>query len=232
MSTDQKNGAALRVLAGQVDDLTRQLGALRDQLGAGVESAETKADAALRAIAKVTDALSALTATPDGDGDQADEDEDAGIASWMTVRDPEQARAMIAELAEWLAAVYVRYPGGQLGDCWPWHPSVVAELLALRDIWVNAHEGKTASAAAVMDWHDRYRPGAAARVTAELAPCGLEKHSGPVPAGHRPVTVPGEAMLGQLAQWAAETWGTAAAPQPTPDLLAAARARRTDETDY
>jgi hypothetical protein len=60
--------------------------------------------------------------------------------SWLGMPDdaePEQAAALLLDLAAWVGAVYLRYPTSARGlpGCWLWHPDVVEELLWLRRAW-------------------------------------------------------------------------------------------------
>jgi hypothetical protein len=61
-----------------------------------------------------------------------------------------------------------------LSDCWPYHPWVVEELVALNAAWVEAYQGERASGAKAVDWHDRHLTGTLNRIHSALAivPCG------------------------------------------------------------
>lgn len=219
--------ARLRLLERDVDRHAKDIGDLR----AAVEKAQETGDSAHRGLGSHGRAIEGLTRIRDQQQTSAAADDDAGpgIVSWLTLDDPAAAGDILADLADWLRTVYVRYPGSRLADCWAWHPSVVAELLAVRDMWTAAYEGERASARAVMDWHDRDRPGTARRVGDELGGCSLERHTAGGPMEYRPARLDGTDLLGDLADWWADSHGATAAPPPTPAMLAEARARLTAE---
>jgi hypothetical protein len=230
--TDDKNAAAVRVLTGEVESLKRRL----DLLYGRIEKAQGSADSANRAAARLSSVVGALGAMHQAERPARKDTgaEAASVQSWLTITDPDAARVLFAELVDWLGMVYVRYPDGDLCDCWAWHPAVVTELLGLRAMWLAAHEGEKASAAAVMDWHERHRPGVVQRVDKWLRMCGLGNHTADKPAAYQPAHVPGAAMVDDLAAWWACTHGTTVAPSPAPGILAEAqaRARARDEELY
>ena len=138
------------------------------------------------------------------------------VRSWLAADDPAQASADLADLIDWIDAVYVRYPGGALPSCWLWHPAVVEELWWLRHTHHGAYHGPGACWRDVADWHDRHRPGVTRRITAALADCELSRH---LPSGdrHRPAApVPLAAAVAQVA----EHWATHRnTPDPTQQQL-------------
>lgn len=227
------DGARLRVVERDVD---RHETAIRTNEREVATVKETAA-AALRGVAGLTSAVEGLArqrvatsaAAPAGDEDQVE-----AMPCWLTLDDPEQAQQILAELVEWLEAVWLRYPGGEqtpgayLTDCWVWHPSVVEELLACRGAWYAAYEGERASARAVMDWHDRDRPGTARRVKDELGGCSLARHKAGGPLAYRPARAPGLEMSGALVSWWADSHGDTAAPAPSAAMLASERAKVAD----
>lgn len=102
--------------------------------------------------------------------------------SWIAhSHDLAETTRRLTELAEWVAAVYLRYPvaARELPDCWLWHPDVVEELAWLHQSWQAAYSAETGSIAAAGDWHDRYRPGVAARIRSAVRTCSLEVHLQP-----------------------------------------------------
>ncbi len=147
--------------------------------------------------------------------DEPDESQ-APVRSWLAVDDPAQARADLADLIDWIDAVYRRYPGGALPSCWLWHPAVVEELWWLRHTHHGAYHGPAACWRDVADWHDRHRPGVTRRIAAALADCELSRH---IPAGdrHQPTApVPLAAAAAQVA----EHWTTKRTnPDPTGQQL-------------
>lgn len=124
----------------------------------------------------LTELADRITALADAGRDD-DEDEAPGrLPSWLAVDDPALGRALLADLADWLGAVYRHYPGGELPSCWAWHPAVVEELLWLRHAHRAAYEGQGASWRDVGDWHDRQRPGVVKRIRAAIGDCELARH--------------------------------------------------------
>ena len=140
----------------------------------------------------------------------------AAVRSWLAAEEPTQARTDLADLINWIDAVYRRYPGGALPSCWLWHPAVIEELWWLRRTHHGAYHGSAACWRDAADWHDRHRPGVSRRVTAALADCELSRH---LPGGdrHQPAApVP----LGAAAASVAEHWATnRSTPDPTGQQL-------------
>lgn len=145
--------------------------------------------------------------------------------SWLTITDPAAARVALAELADWLTRVYLYYPGSldSLGECWPWHPAAVEELLALRGSWLAAYASPDATPARALDWHDRHDrhlPGVHRRLRATLGDCSLTAHRRGGRADQLRPALPATDALDPLAKWWDVSHGTTGAPPPTPDLHA------------
>ncbi len=68
-----------------------------------------------------------------------------------------------------------------LQACWYRHDDVLDELTALCAAWQAAYLGKTASATAAIEWHDRWLPGCMARRKAAIKarPCNRDGHQSP-----------------------------------------------------
>lgn len=192
---------AVAGLAREVDGLRRAVDPLRD-IGSRV-------DDLARLVAQLADALAAVSTRAGA----------AAAPSWLMLPvDPQLARQVLDELCAWLAAVYLRYSDGAAGlpECWCWHPDVVEELLWLMHAWLAAYQGRTASVAAVGDWHDRSRPGVVRRIRAVAGMCSRENHQ--VRDGWNPPTstapqVPAVDEVGSIAAW----WGdhrNQPAPEP------------------
>jgi hypothetical protein len=121
--------------------------------------------------------------------------------------------------------VYLRYSDAVSGfpDCWMWHPDVVEELLWLHRAWLAAYS-PGAPGSAVGDWHDRQRPGVAARIRAYAGMCSLEAHQpGQDRATPAPVTPTADAVEAIAGWWA--TSRERLGPTPTEEQIAAANAR-------
>lgn len=150
---------------------------------------------------------------------RADADDARVVRSWLLTADPDSARRILDDLAGWVDQVYLAYHGVALRSCWLWHPAVVEELVALRELHHDAYAGPGAGWKAVGDWHERYRPGVAKRVKEALGGCELAQHV-PGGAAHgvaRPA--PLTAAVGPVAQ----AWTTSrATPTPTDEQIKAA----------
>lgn len=194
--------AAAEVLATRLDAISRQLRLQADDLAA----VRGLADSAHRVLGDLTDRvdvvekLATMPAPPAG----------SGGGSWLADPDPQA----LGDLAGWVDRVLVHYPSTVevLGDCWPWHPWVVEELLALSRAWSEAYDVERPSGIRAVDWHDRYRPGVMDRIRRTLSDCGLEAH-GP---GRRADHTRLPAVCGADQVPAAADWWTAARPPSTP----------------
>ncbi|MGH3976544.1 MAG: hypothetical protein ACRDS9_24980, partial [Pseudonocardiaceae bacterium] len=114
--------------------------------------------------------VATLAARSAPDGDEA-------VRSWLLTTDPDLAETDLADLVEWLARVYLRYPDAVLPSCWLWHPALVEELRWLRCAHREAYHGKHGTWAKVGDWHDRQRPGVVRRLNTAYGPCELREHA-------------------------------------------------------
>lgn len=116
-------------------------------------------------LATIADGLAYLTLQRDP----------SAVRSWFDVDDVETAQLWLAELAQWLDRVWVRYPRHGLTECWPYHPAVVEELLVVMDLHKAVfRKGGTHKAHA--DWQASYRPGAAARLREYAPSCTFTQH--------------------------------------------------------
>ena len=150
--------------------------------------------------------------------------EPRALPSWLATLDRERARAMLADLADWLAAVYLRYPDAALPSCWAWHPAAVEELWWLRQAHHAAFAGPRACWRDVADWHDRLRPGVVRRLTGISNGCDLALHA----PGARQAPVPPSVPLAAAIDPVAERWATErSAPEPTAAQLAEAEGHDT-----
>src|SRR5262249_49900177 len=105
---------------------------------------------------------------------QADEQSVLRLQSWLA--DPEPT--MLAGLVTWLGRVLVHYPdtADALGECWPLHPWIVEELLALQAAWYEAYDSGRPSGTKAVDWHARHKPGVLHRIRRTLADCTIDAH--------------------------------------------------------
>jgi hypothetical protein len=194
----------LTALGRDCERTSRRLGALEDML------ADLAAD-----VAALGDRL-----------DQADAAVDP-MRSWLAEGGPAGAAELLADLVDWVGRVYLRYPGAGgaqawLPSCWLWHPWAVEELLWLRHAHHAAYDGPRAAWAKAADWHERMRPGVAARLAAALGGCELALHqNGREQHAAAPAVPLGDAAA-VIARWATGGLGAAAAPEPTAEQLAQA----------
>lgn len=187
----------LRALAGRVEDLATVVQQLADTLAAG---------------------------TPSGTPSQV-------APCWLDLgtttspAGPSAAEGILGMLAGWVAGVYLRYSDTRLPDCWLWHPDVVEELLWLHAAWLSAYD-PDAPVTAVGDWHDRQRPGVAARIKSYAGMCSLEAHQpGQDRATAGPVAPTTDAVAAIAAWWA--THREQPGPAPTAEQMDTARRRIT-----
>ncbi len=199
-------------VAGQRDllRLTRRVGEVETLLG------QLAAD--VTALAQLAGAQN--TDPPDGAGPAANP-----VTAWLlTHPDPDTGadpvREVVADLVEWLARVYLRYPRAALPSCWVWHPAVVEELLWLRGAHHDAYTGPEASWARAGDWHDRMRPGVVRRIQDAYGGCELILH---LPDGEQAGPAPTVPLAGCAARVGAAFTTGGTPPDPTPAQLAEAQ---------
>ncbi|MHA6793776.1 hypothetical protein ACVGVM_09705 [Pseudonocardia bannensis] len=151
-----------------------------------------------------------------GAGDDGREPAGGG---WLLAEDREAALTGMADLVEWVEAVYLRYPDAELPSCWLWHPAVVEELWWLRGAHAAAYEDSAGSWQRIGDWHDRFRPGVVKRLRAAVGGCELVLHA---PGGEQ-AGAPSLAPLADAAANVADAWTTRRLlPEPSDPQLAAA----------
>jgi hypothetical protein len=216
-SPAESNGAAY-ASASSVAGLARDIEALRRDL-TRLLTLPARLDELAGLLARLADTVNTSTTTTAG-----------GVVSWLDLpADLDTTYAVLGELLAWMQAVYLRYPdaAASLPDCWLWHPDVIEELLWLRHAWLAAYRDDKAPVSLAGDWHDRYRPGVARRITTSAGRCSLENHQPrddhPRP-GAGPV-VPGAGAAEQIATWWA-THRTDPPPEPDEWQLATATTRR------
>jgi hypothetical protein len=199
--------AAVAALAAQVERQARQLAEQR----AVTERAQESADQAHRVLVDIVDRVKEIADRPAPAGPET-----AAPVSWLTIEDHAAAHAALSNLVDWLQRVYVHYPGAadSLGECWPWHPTAVEELLALRAAWHAAYTNPDATPARAIDWHDRHLSGVTRRLRATLCDCSIAAHRPGGRADHTRPRVPAVDAAGEIAEWWTTTHGTTAAPPP------------------
>ena len=167
----------------------------------------------VRQLAADVTGLARVVEEPPADDEVA---EVGRVRAWLLAEDTERARADLTDLVEWLAAVYLRYPGAVLPSCWGFHPAVVEELWWLRQAHRDAYGGPDASWKLAGDWHDRQRPGVARRIREAIGGCELALH---VQGGEQARPKPAVPLAGYADQ-IADTWTAHRTPPvPTPDQL-------------
>jgi hypothetical protein len=202
--------AAVARLAGQVDRIDRQV----SDHAVDVRRLREDVDAHSRSISDLADLVrrvrTASSSTPSSGKD--DLDEAPPVPEWLTVTDPELAVAWLGGLVVWTADVWARFR--VLPGCWPWHPTVVAELLVCQHVWMTATTpGMPPEVLAT--WHDRWRPGTVRRIDHVLAACD-RAHGRHVTTGGQQWTYD-PAVVDELADWWATTHGSTPPPGLTPE---------------
>jgi len=95
---------------------------------------------------------------------------------WASL-DREDFQAQLAQVGEWvdhhLRAVYAAYWTGVLHDCWRHHPEALYEL---GNLWAESnriYDREHPSLTGALNWHDRWMPGARARLREVMAGCRI-----------------------------------------------------------
>jgi hypothetical protein len=216
-------GTAMAGLGRELEALRRDLDDVR-QMAGRVDELTGCVDELAATVRQLAETLSVTkTQTPDAEG----------APSWLDLpADPGRpgptspavwdAAQLLATLAPWVGGVYLRYHDAtsSFPDCWMWHAEVVEELLWLHQAWLAAY-APGASANAVGDWHNRQRPGVAARIRDYAGICSLEAHQ-PGQERSTPARVtPATDAVEAIAAW----WATnrdQPGPTPTDEQLATA----------
>jgi len=198
-------------LAGELDRQGRRITTLENQA--------SDAKGAIQSLARDVATLASYVA-PGGD---------RKLRSWLLADNPKLASEDLKALAQWLDAVWLRYPDAVLPSCWAWHPALVEELHVLRLAHVEAFDPKRGTIAKAADWHDRLRPHAAARIAEAYRRCGLTRHT---PAGPAHQPAPSAPLTGHLSM-TAQAWATSkTTPTPTPNQLHEAHQYDTDAQQH
>jgi len=109
------------------------------------------------------------------------------VPRWDQLTGAALAEAMAA-LRQWVnGTLLADFPSTVPRECWPAHRDVVWELSALHGEWQRIHAGDQADLAGLLDWLDRWRPRAEARIGAALEGCTRSScQPGSPPPGRRP----------------------------------------------
>ena len=194
---DPDQAAALTRLAGQVDRLEHQL--------TDLVVLRADVDAHTRTLSALTDLIRRVTTSNHDDTIPEDLDSEA-VADWLTLTDPATAVTCLNRLHRWVTDVWTHYT--PIPACWPWHPTVVAELLACQQLWAAALVDG-APAEVIAAWHDRWRPGAAGRVKQTLGGCLRAEPLHVIGATHYCVDL---AYLDEVATWWTTSHGHTSPP--------------------
>ena len=138
-----------------------------------------------------------------------EEEQEEPPRDWLAVDDVETARQWLKDLTEWIAGPYRYLPKAyELPPCWPWHHTIVQELLAIHRSRTAAYE---AGGGPVSDFLTRWWPSTLARLEEELGGhcTGPAKRGGEIrpgvhqEGGKRFAVDPG--MVDHLAAWWVES---------------------------
>lgn len=138
------------------------------------------------------------------------------VRSYLQETDEETARLLLEDLAGWLAQVWVKYPDGELPECWLYHPAIVEELWSVMGVH-RACFRKGGTWQMFADWHARYRPATAARIKAYAPSCAPSEHQ----PGQTfdPAVVPHVPRVQDIAAVAAQWTSSGTSPYPTPTSI-------------
>jgi hypothetical protein len=178
----------LALLTARLSELSEQVGALLARVGAAEVAIGEQASLLSEAsgLAREVARLSAAIATPSTPGSGRADAVHPRQVVWAAMKDAEHIDAL-RDLASWVTGVLLyRYPGtgAVLPPCWPAHSAVVEDWLYWDwTSWALDPEARSRDAA---DWHDRWLPGALARIRPQLAICGQRSRHA-TPPSQRPV---------------------------------------------
>lgn len=163
--SDEGREQELRALRARVDAQDETLASLAAALNSQGQQAESQQDL----LDRLADAVERAASWPTSSSDSSDpetegEQEASGWADRAGIQDWDK----LSQWVDWLTGTY-DLRDQPIYSCWPQHGGVVEELAALWMAWRQAAlacAGKQWGAEeALAYWHDRYLPGALARIT-------------------------------------------------------------------
>lgn len=141
-----------------------------DAVEARTEGHDADLAALGRSLARIVDHDGTSTPNPRPATDAGNERRD-----WFAVTDPAEAAVWLLDLLAWLGRVGAPHQVCP-APCWPLHPDVVSELLALGDAHAAAYTG---TPDAVMEWLTRWLPTTRDLVRDVLTRCSDGHRIGP-----------------------------------------------------
>lgn len=181
--------------------LAKQVSGNLDALDVRVTEAEAglrklKGDVDALAVAVRMDLKSAVRTPPGQRGKAAEDDEEfEGQPNWLEMASPAEAQTTLESAVAWHRRVLVHLDAG-LHPCWPWHPNLVAEVLALGElyVWSYAQENPKEVGAFFAHFLATFRN--RSRAFFERAQCSATYHQ----AGGRSWRVD-QGAVGEYARW-------------------------------
>jgi uncharacterized coiled-coil protein SlyX len=180
----------------QVDELRRDVSAVARGMADLSAQLQHLTQANGRAILRTAGNRQDGAVTDGGDGADDETQRD-----WLAVTDPDTAAEWLADVTTFAADVLGPLGATPSAACWPLHPGVVVELLALRAEHRAAYSGPNPTP--VSEVLGRWLPGAAGRISAELLRCSSERAHR---SGARAYEIPRLDPV-RVAAWWAETRG-------------------------
>lgn len=99
-------------------------------------------------------------------------EDDEGQPDWVNVEDPRDAVSILRGAVRFHDR-HVPALGCVMAPCWPWHPLVVVEVVALSQQYVASYGGRPAD---VSDFLNRWLPGFVSRVRKAMPECNRSEH--------------------------------------------------------
>jgi hypothetical protein len=155
------------VLAGRVDALEHELRRNTGDVTA-LGRAVTDLTTQIRVLTtNLTPSSPTSSSTVDDPGEDAKEV--AGQPDWFAVTDPDDATTILTTLTTWVKDIGAHHGITLPAVCWPLHPDVVADLLALSTERDTAYTGPYTTP--VSEWLTRWLPATTDRISTTLSGC-------------------------------------------------------------